>query len=129
MKICIPFKPGFSQAFSATGLVDDYVTCSKIHHQSSFDKIIHIIWTCNTVRTWVFFTSLFLWDSVQTKIYKFDFRIRGLVVKSSLERAQVCFINAMITFTDTIISIVPFFKRFLLFNISAMTWHFKFFSL
>ena len=30
-----------------------------------------------------FFTSLLLWDSAQAKIYKFDFRHGGLVVKSA----------------------------------------------
>ena len=35
----------------------------------------------HTVRTWVFFTIVLLWDLVQAKIYKFEIRKRGLVVK------------------------------------------------
>ena len=31
--------------------------------------------------TWIFYTSFLLWDSGHAKIYKSDFRIRGLVVK------------------------------------------------
>ena len=56
------------------GLVhDDIMYAQKFTTKPGFHRIIHIIWTCNTVRTWVSFTSLFLWDSGQAKIYKFDF--------------------------------------------------------
>ena len=57
----------------------------KFTTKPRFFKIIlnHIIWTCNTVRTWVFFARLPLWKSAQAKIYKLDFRNRGLVVKSA----------------------------------------------
>ena len=56
----------------------------KVHHQASFAQNylkMNITLTYNTVRTWVFFTFLLLWDLPHAKIYKFDFRIRGLVVK------------------------------------------------
>ena len=65
-----------------TSYAQKFTTKPRLH------KIIHIIWTYNTVRTWVFFTSLFLWDSAHAKICKFDFRIRGLVVKSARQTSS-----------------------------------------
>ena len=44
------------------GLMHNYEICSRFTTKLGLHKIIHIIWTWNTVRTWVFFTSLLLWD-------------------------------------------------------------------
>ena len=60
----------------------NFTTKPRLH------KIIHIIWTCNTVRTWVFFTTSLLWYLAQAKIYKFDFRIRGLAVISASQTSS-----------------------------------------
>ena len=65
-----------------TSCAKKFTTKPRLH------KIIHIIWTYNTVCMWVFFTSLFLWDSAHAKICKFDFRIRGLVVKSASQTSS-----------------------------------------
>lgn len=63
------------------GIVRDDVGLADFTTKPRLHKIILIICTCNTVRTWVFFSSLLLWYFAHTKIYNFDFRIRGLVVK------------------------------------------------
>ena len=55
--------------------------CSKLTTKPRLHKLIHIIWTCNIVCTWVFFTILLFWDLDHAKIYKFDLQIRGLVLK------------------------------------------------
>ena len=67
-----------------TSYAQKFTTKLKPH----LHKIIHIIWTCNTIGTWVFFTSLFLWDGAQAKIYEFDFGIEGLVVKSASQTSS-----------------------------------------
>ena len=59
----------------------DYVTRSKfttkprLHYNFSHPLHVH------TVHTWVFFKIVLLWDLVHAKIYKFEIRKRGLVVK------------------------------------------------
>ena len=76
-----PFIGSIYQALSLTlhfrliGLMHDYGICSKFTTKPRLHKIVHIIWTCNTVHTSVFFTSLFLWHLKHAKILKFDFRI------------------------------------------------------
>ena len=47
-----------------TSYAQKFTTKPQLH------EIIHIVCTLNAVHTWVFITSLFLWDSFQPKIYK-----------------------------------------------------------
>ena len=58
-------------------LTRDDGTCSKITTMPRLHKIIHVIWTCNTVRASVFFTDLFLWDSAQAKFTSLIFQIEA----------------------------------------------------
>ena len=54
----------------------------KIHHQASVALFFFYALHVHTARMWVFFTIVLgLWDLVHAKIYKFEIRKRGLVVK------------------------------------------------
>ena len=49
----------------------------KIHHLAFFSHPLDV----HTIRTWVFFTIVLLWDLVHANIIKLEIRKRGLVVK------------------------------------------------
>lgn len=61
---------GTMQSNQGIILMHYYGICSKFTTKPRLRKIIHIIWTCNTVCTWVFVTSL---DLARANIDKFLF--------------------------------------------------------
>ena len=81
--------------------MQDYGICSKFETDPRLHKIIHMIWTCNTVRKRVFFPSLLLWDLAQPKIYKFQ--IRALVVKLATIVVKRCWEGCVHQFTSHLI--------------------------
>ena len=86
------------------GLMRDDVWLANFTTKPRLHKIIHVIWTCNNVRTWGFLSSFLLWDIAHAKIYKFDFRIRGLVVKlASQTSSRIRAIGFLSTFSSDLI--------------------------
>ena len=71
---------------------DIIILCAKIHYQASFAQNYSQNSSGHAILFHAGFlliiTSLFLWDSAQAKIYKFDFRMRGLVVKSASQTSS-----------------------------------------
>jgi len=57
------------------------VICSKFTTKPRLRELFSTLCHLHAVFTWVFFSSLLLWEFVHDKIYKFALRKRGFVVK------------------------------------------------
>ena len=59
----------------------DDVLCSKFTTKPRLRKLFLTLCHLHAVFTWVFFSTMLLWEFVQVKIYMFALRKQGLVVK------------------------------------------------
>ena len=64
--------------------MQDYIRCSKLTTKPRMHLFFSHPLDVHTVRTWVFFPIVLLRVLFQAKIYKFEIRKRGLVVKSGV---------------------------------------------